>query len=275
MALLSERHHQMGRTLRNLIGLLILPATLILSLILLNGEDPTRPVESLRDITSSDPPTSSAPTDAPTSDSAPSPATKSPATVPPIIPSPGEVKKPGDGNLSSEEIIAVAQKVCPEVLGSAKECKKYPVSVQKLNGEAGRAVSEARWNTRNDVYSSEIVPVKIILDAWMKEQNPEYVRHVAAHEWNHVKQYLVAKTPERYAEMQDAANDYFAPRAKVSLEGTTGGMELLTDCMTVQGDGIGMGKDRKGVTAYVRGMTDAKTMEEVCGDDWESLIQQK
>lgn len=255
---------RLGNIILSVMGLLLLP----LSLILLNGGDITRPVESLKEITGVGVDTLTP--DADTETTGPLP-TKEPVPLPSDHRPPGDDRPDGTAGLSTQEVIAIAKEACTQTLGVGN-CDDYPVVVQKLSGEAGRAVSEASWNTRNEVYSSQIKPVKVILDPWLKEQDPQYVKHVAAHEWNHVEQYLLAETPERYDAMQERANDYFDGIAKTPLKNTTGGIELLTDCMTVLGDGVGMGPGREGPTSYVMGLTTAKTTKEACGDGWKKLL---
>lgn len=261
----KEKMRRLGRLLSVAIAMLLLPV----SLIVFNGGDLTRPVESLKEITGVGSPTQPPPGEAGET-TGPLP-TKEPVPLPPDHRPPGEARFSDEAGLSTEEVISIAREACAQTL-EVGNCDDYPVEVQKLSGEAGRAVSEASWSTRNEVYSSQIRPVKVILDPWLKDQDPQYVKHVATHEWNHVEQYLLAQTPERYDEMQERANDYFDAIANTPLRGTTGGIELLTDCMTVVGDGVEMGPGREGPTSYVLGLTSAQSTEEACGDGWRDLL---
>lgn len=169
------------------------------------------------------------------------------------------------------ELVKVARDVCPQFV-SAATCKQVPVVVEGLSGnEAGEARSTSTWRTEGGVTRSSVVPTKVVLDPKLVGEDVTYVRYIAAHEWSHVKQVVLSQTPERYDRLTRDAATFFQPRATTPLEGTTGGLELLTDCMAIDG-GFEQGTRRGRVTAYGRMFTGAATMDQACVAGWKKLL---
>ncbi len=192
-----------------------------------------------------------------------------PAELPPETTASEPTPQPLAG---SEDIITIALQTCAETL-AVGNCHDYPVTVEDLDGNvAAQTVGEVTRTVGRDSYSSAVRAKKVVLDPSLRDEHPQYVKHVAAHEWNHVEQYLVTGTAEKYEALQANANRYFADIASAPLQGADG-LELLTDCMTALGDGVEMGPLRPGLTAYVETLTDARSMDEACGTGWQALLE--
>ena len=177
------------------------------------------------------------------------------------------VEVPQKVDRSTQETEKIVRAACAGILAPEK-CKTFPVVFTKLpEGQAGAAEYTAFTSTHG---GSSLRPDRIKLDSALLTENDTYVSYVAAHEWHHVRQYMVARTPENLDRLSHAANEYFQPRAAkgVNLASDDGGLELLTDCSAVFGSKRDPGPWRKGITPYVCQYLKSSTMVHACGNGW-------
>jgi hypothetical protein len=213
-------------------------------------------------------------------DSTPRPTAKGTQTIG-LPPPPGTVEPTSSatgtpdhkGALTQAELIQIAKNACKRAL-DVGSCD-VEVRVAPLGGPAGLTdiEGEERWDASTGNRTSTLKATRITLDPLLLDTNATYAEHVATHEWNHVEEANTAGSSAAYRAIQERANAYFQPRAKVDLSGTSTGMELLTDCMTVFQDDALAGPGREGVTVYVRQYLTSKTMDAACGTGWQALLK--
>lgn len=173
---------------------------------------------------------------------------------------------------SDAELIELSREACREVVPNSY-CINLPVTVADLPEDVVgvASASQLRFGSSPDDMIETITSESVSLSPILREAPEQYVRHVAAHEWNHIRQYILADTPTEYSELEAKANEYFAPRARRPLVKEEG-LELLTDCQTVLGNKQLMGAGVYEVTPYVAEYLTATTMREACGDGWDRVL---
>lgn len=178
---------------------------------------------------------------------------------------------------SRKALLALVEAVCPDAL-DAGSCDDYVVKVGDTGEAEGETmvrfepkVIDGHWTVRTRATTVTVHPRLV-------HATRDYAAYVAAHEWNHVEQAVLARTQDRYRAMERKAAAYFQPRARkgVSLKGTTGGEELLTDCMAWFGDDVQPGYEEDyPVSGYAAMYLEVGTMREACGKEWKALLPKR
>lgn len=218
------------------------------------GPEPTRSPKATKTPTPKKPPTSD-----------PSPSDRPTIQVDP---------KAKPSKAAQRRVLNLAASVCAEALDRGR-CSDYLVRIGNTGSAEGIADIRSRFVASGGKVTSKVWVREVVLSPRLAGQAEDYIRFVAAHEFNHVEQVERARTVERYRQMQDRANDYFTPRAKVGVkvQGTTAGIELLTDCMTWFGDGVRPGPEvLYPVSGYTRLYLSSTTMTKACGTGWKGLL---
>lgn len=178
---------------------------------------------------------------------------------------------------SRKALLALVEAVCPAAL-DAGSCSDYVVKVGDTGEAEGETtirfepkVIDGHWTVRTRATTVTVHPRLV-------HATRDYALYVATHEWNHVEQAVLARTQDRYRAMERKAAAYFQPRARkgVSLKGTTGGEELLTDCMAWFGDDMQPGYEEDyPVSGYAAMYLEVGTMREACGKEWKALLPKR
>lgn len=175
------------------------------------------------------------------------------------------------GGLTEEQVRQIAYDVCPQALDEG-DCLDYTVEITDLEGAFG--LVEVSWERPGPGVPEEEVLLEtsgVMLDRSLKDKPAQYVANVAAHEWNHVEQAHILKTLAGRNALKGRAFDYYDARVPGGLEREELGIEILTDCMTTEGDNVPAGVGASVAPHYVKTYMGATDTREACGD-WQGVL---
>lgn len=192
--------------------------------------------------------------------------------VPQQAKSPLMVDVETNSGLSADQVRQIAYDACPQALDEGT-CLDYQVQVKPLNGPLG--LVEVTWDRPKEGTDTNQVPLKtsgVMLDEGLLKRDPQYVANVAAHEWNHIEQALIAGSLAGRERMKIRARDYYGAKVPGGLPRDDLGLEILADCMATVGDNVPAGKQPGSLPFYLKTYLGTMSARDACGD-WEMVLR--